>query len=31
VTDSGRFGPLPPFWPRKFPVCPLMLQKWAIR
>jgi hypothetical protein len=29
VTDSGRSGRLPPFWPRKFPVCPLMLQKWA--
>jgi len=26
-----RPAPIPPFWPRKFPVCPLMLQKWAVR
>ena len=32
-TDTGRSAspPMPPSWPHEFPICPLMLQKGAIR
>jgi hypothetical protein len=26
-----RITPMPPLWPHEFPICPLMLQKGAIR